>query len=223
MRLLFRVIGVFSIVFVSGHLVVAQPIAVGVAGGVRTTDDVSGSLTSESKRYIVGPTVDIRLPKRFSVEVDALYQRFGFTGYENSCCGYAIVRERANSWEFPMILKYRLPVPLVHPFVGVGYAPRIVNGTDVSSGSYMSGLSYNPPMDIYTNFYNQRTSTSYSVTQGVVVSGGVSFGAGHLRFTPEVRYVHWNAPFLNEQGGDGSFLFVSKQNEVFVLLGISWR
>lgn len=208
-------------------MVLAQQITVGVEGGVRTTDDVSGSLTSESKRYIVGPAVDIRLPKRLSVEVDALYQRFGFTGYENACCGLgsAIVRERANSWEFPAILKYHLPVRLAHPFVGAGYAARVVHGKDVSSGSYLSGITENPPMDVYTYFYNQRTPTNYSVTQGVVVSGGVSFGAGHLRFTPEVRYVHWNTPFLNqsEDGGEASIPFVSKQNEVFVLLGLSWR
>ena len=206
-----------------GDLMSAQPIAIGVEGGVRTTNDVSGSLTSESKRYIVGPTVDIKLPLRLSVEVDALYQRFGFSGYETSCCGSATLRERTNSWEFPMILKYRLPVPLLHPFVGAGYAPRVVHGADVTSGYYLSGMTANPPTSVYTYFNNQRTSTNYPVTHGVVVSGGVSLGAGHFRLTPEVRFVHWSAPFLNEYGGDGSFRFVSNQNEAYVLLGISWR
>jgi hypothetical protein len=221
MRILLRVVGILAF---SCLTATAQSIAVGVAGGVRTTDDASGSLTSESKRYIVGPTVDVRLPKRFSIEVDALYQRFGFSSY--GCApgglGCGILRERANSWEFPIILKYNIPAGRVHPFVGVGYAPRIVHGTDVSSGYFLSGISENPPMDIYT-YYNSRSKTNYPVTHGVVASGGVSLGAGHLRFTPEVRYVHWNAPFLNEYGGDGSFHWVSKQDEVFVLLGISWR
>jgi hypothetical protein len=120
-----------------------------------------------------------------------------------------------------MILKYHLPVRPAHPFVGVGYAPRIVRGTDVASGYYASGISENPVGYIYTYYNSQRTPTDYPVTQGVVVSGGVSLAAGHLRFTPEVRWVHWNAPFLSEQGG--GFLLISKQNEVFVLLGISWR
>ncbi len=207
----------------SGQLAVAQWVDVGVLGGARLTDDVSGTLMSESKRYIVGPKVEVRLPLRLSVEVDALYRRFGFTGYEESCCGFAVTRERANSWEFPMILKYRLPVPLVHPFVGVGYSPRVVNGTDVSYGSFLSYISGNPPTIIYTSFTNQRSNTSYSATHGIVVSGGVNLDVGHVRFSPEVRYVHWNAPFLNEFGGDGSFRFVSNQNEAFVLLGISWH
>ena len=185
-------------------------------GGIWATSDFSGSLTSESKRYIVGPTVDIRLAKRFSVEVDALYQRFGFTGVQEYGFEGSITRERTNSWEFPVILKYHLPIRLVHPFVGLGYAPRIVKGTDVSSGGGI-GLP---------SFYNLRTATNYPVTQGVVVSGGVSFGAGQFRFTPEVRYTHWTAPYLNQFvsvspccGGQ----WVSEQNEVLVLLGIRWH
>ena len=87
-----------------------------------------------------------------------------------------------------MLLKYQLPIRLVHPFVGIGYAPRIVNGTDVSSGS----SNEFPP------YYNLRTATNYPVTQGVVVSGGVSLGVGHFRFTPEVRYTHWTAPYVNQ-------------------------
>lgn len=202
--------------FLSADPVVAQRIAVGVEGGVRTTGDVSGTLMPESRRYIVGPKVEVRLPLRLSFEFDALYQRFGFTGYAGSAFGSSITRERANSWEFPMILTYNLPiVPLAHPFVGVGYAPRTVYGSNVSSGSFLSSLSS------FTYFFNQRSDTSYSWTHGVVVSGGVNFRVGHVRFSPEVRYVRWNAPFLNEFGGDGSFRFVSNQNELFVLLGIS--
>ena len=226
MRMRFSLL-LLVVVFLTSHMVEAQQVAVGVVGGVRTTDDVSGSLTTESKRYIVGPSVDIRLPKQLSFEFDALYRRFGFTGYENSCCGFgsAITRERANSWEFPMILKYHLHVGPVHPFVGVGYAPRIVHGTDVASGSYLTGISDNPPMNSYTYFFNQRTPTSYPVTQGVIISGGVSRGIGHVLFTPEVRYVHWNAPFLNQShhGSDAFVPFISQQDEVFVLLGVSWH
>ena len=204
-------IGIFALIFLSGNLLPAQQVEVGVEGGIRTTDDLSGTVSSESKRYIVGPTVDIRLPKHFSVEVDALYQRFGFTANEAAGNFSAIARERTNSWEFPLILKYHLPTRLVHPFVGIGYAPRIVNGADVSSGEQDYGNPY----------YNVRTVTSYPVTHGVVVSGGVSLGAGHFRFAPEVRYTYWTAPYVDQ--GEDVAGFVSKQNEVSVLLGIRWH
>lgn len=217
MRLYSCVIGSLALPLLNAHPAAAQQFEVGVKGGIRTTDDVSGSLTSESKRYIVGPMLDVRLPLRLSFEFDALYRRFGYTGYASSCCGSSITRERSNSWEFPLLLKYRLPEFLAHPFVGVGYAPRTVHGAAISSGSFLSA----PGQTTY--FFNQHSNTNYSVTHGVVASAGVSLGAGHVRFSPELRYVHWSAPFLNAFGGDGSFQFVSKQDEFFVLLGVSWR
>lgn len=120
--------------FLSAYIARAQPIAIGVEGGLQTTGDVSGTLSPESKRYIVGPKLEVRLPWRLSFEFDALYRDIGFTGHGESCCGSSITRERDSSWEFPMIVKYRLPgVARLRPFVGTGYDPRIVHGRVVWS------------------------------------------------------------------------------------------
>src|ERR1700687_3014021 len=97
-----------------------------------------------------------------------------------------------------MILKYGLPSPRVRPFVGAGYAPRTIHGTDVSSGFYLSGISQNPPMSIYTYYFNRRFDTNYSVSHGVLGSAGVDLVVGRVRISPELRYVHWGAPFLSE-------------------------
>jgi hypothetical protein len=35
--------------------------------------------------------------------------------------------------------------------------------------------------------------------------------------------VRWNKPFLDQVGGDGSYFIQSARNEVFILVGISWR
>ena len=223
MRFSFTLVAIPPMLFVNADPAPAQQFAIGVKGGVRITDDTSGSLSSESQRYTIGPTVEVRLPLGLGVEFDALYQRFGFTGYSGSCCGASITRERASSWEFPIIGKYRLPMFRVHPFLGVGYAPRTVHGTDVSSGYFLSGITTNPPASVYTTFTNRRFDTQYPVTHGVVVSGGVDGSVGRLRISPEVRYLHWNRPFLDQLGGDGSFMFQSKQDELQVLLGISWH
>ena len=121
-----------------------------------------------------------------------------------------------------MIAKYHVPAGPIHPFVGAGYAPRVVHGTDVLSGYYLSGISVSPPASIYSYYFNQRYPTNYATTNGIVVSGGLDFRFGHVRISPELRYIRWSAPFLNEYGGDGSSRFVSNQNELFVLLGLSW-
>jgi hypothetical protein len=70
--------------------------------------------------------------------------------------------ENANSWEFPMLLKCRLPVPLIKPFVEAGYAPRVIQG---------SIHSYFP----------------IPTSQGIVMGGGVQLGIGRLRLAPAVR------------------------------------
>ena len=62
----------------------AEILSIGVKGGVPLTDAFntarSGSLSyfSETKRYTVGPTVELHLPLRFSIELDALYTRLNY-------------------------------------------------------------------------------------------------------------------------------------------------
>src|SRR5580704_18439105 len=123
----------------------------GVEGGVWTTADIgnptspsAGILHLESKRYVVGPMLELRLPLRLSVELDALYRRLGFTehfDYGDYCCGFSVLRERDNSWEFPATLKYGISNRFLRPFIGVGAAPRIVNGASVSYGCMITGDS----------------------------------------------------------------------------------
>ena len=110
----------------------AQWFAVGIKGGLRATDDLTiirqpGS--DESPRYTFGPMLDMRLPLRLGVEFDALYSRFGYTLDYQHLLTVDTIRARANSWEFPIIFKYRPPFASVHPYVGIGYAPRVVHGS----------------------------------------------------------------------------------------------
>ena len=81
----------------------------------------------------------------------------------------------------------------------------------------------NPPTQNFSLFFKQRSNGDCSVTNGVVGTAGVDLGFGHLRVSPELRYVHWSAPFLHAFEGDGSFRFSSNQDEVFVLLDVSWH
>ena len=95
--------------------------------------------------------------------------------------------------------------------------------SDVSSWSYLSGITTNPPANVYTYFFNQRTNTDYRITHGFVLCGGVDLDASHIRISPELRYVRWNKPFLDQVGSSGSYFIQSARNELFILVGISWR
>src|SRR5690606_22565603 len=93
----------------------------------------------ESKRYVVGPSVEFRFFRsKIGIELDALYRRFGssFGGefglppaeYEGPPPVIEFyVRSRTNSWEFPLIGKYyfRDGDARWRPFLGTGYVLQL--------------------------------------------------------------------------------------------------
>ncbi len=184
---------------------------------MRATDDIDSYFAqSESKRYVVGPMIDISLPLGFGFEADALYRRTGFRTATGSFAGSYISGYRANTWEFPLLLKYRLPLPWIKPYVEVGYAPRRI------SGSYES-IGYNVDLLTGKTTYNTgRADWKPDVGHGVVAGAGVEFGGRHLRIAPEFRYTNWSDDPINLYGSQG-YLVNAAANQIDVLVGITWR
>jgi hypothetical protein len=203
----------------------AQTFTFGVLGGVRTTGSFTGNLTDESRRYVLGPSADLRLPLHFSLEVDALYRRFGYSDtfvVPIVPGSLTVTRERDNSWEFPVLAKYHLPIRALHPFAGIGVAPRTISGRADQSG-YTTDSFTRLPMQPFSGSYK----TNYDPTVGLVIAGGADLGVGRLRFAPQVRYTRWNARFLNEIVRNMGFLglefYQAPQNQLDVMIGIGWR
>lgn len=192
----------------------------GVKGGIRATDDITSNglfpTSSESKRYVVGPMFEVGLPLGLAVEVDALYRREGYRTTFGNFAGSSFSRERANSWEFPLLLQYKLPLPVAKPYVVAGYAPQVINGQIDSNGFSINLLTGEQ------TFSSSRTGTNWDVSHGLVVGGGIQLGIGALRLSPEVRYTYWKNPAINVFGPQG-YAFQSAQNQVDVLVGIGWR
>ena len=190
-----------------------QSLLLGVKGGVRLTDDITGNATSESKRYVVGPMVELQLPFGLGVEFDALYRREGYLASSDIILPTS-ANERANSWEFPILLKYRLAFPLVKPYVVAGYAPRVISGS-------INGISAtcNALTQVCTPV-SYHTGADFNASHGLVVGGGVQVGFRSLRLSPEVRYTRWNNNAISvSQAVDVQ----STQNQIDVLLGIAWK
>lgn len=193
-----------------GTLCYGQSLEIGLKGGGRVTDDITSWATSESKRYIVGPMIELGLSLGFAVEADALYSRQGYSFSFNST-----LRESANQWVLPVLLKYRLPVPIIKPYAEAGWAARWGSGTLVSSGEYLvNGTT--------TVSYSTRQNADLKGSVGFVVGGGVQFGIRRLRVSPEVRYLRWNSPAILQVISNGPTV-ESAQNEVNVLVGLGWK
>src|SRR5690349_1083829 len=96
-----------------------------IGGGIATGGlDPSADDTWDGKRYSVGVAAEVSLPlPRLSVEVDALLQHTGQrgSGCAFTSCSYS--EERADIFEFPALLKYRLfKRAAATPFVEAGPA-----------------------------------------------------------------------------------------------------
>ena len=180
----------------------AQHLSVGIKGGVpltgafsdttvRGVDLISRSF-SDSKQYIIGPMVELRLPFGLGVEADALYHPLNFAT-ENRLVPQNVFRSAENitSWEFPVVGKFRLPFPLVKPYVEAGPSFRHVG----SNSGYLSG-------------------------RGFTIGGGIEVKIIKVRIAPELRYTRWGAD-AKPTPGQG-FLAPSQVNQAAFLVGLSF-
>jgi hypothetical protein len=200
----------------STFLCFGQSFSIGVKAGARATDDLSGDATSESKRYVAGPAVQMALPLNLGLEFDALYRREGYRSSFGNFAGSFTNRERTNSWEFPILLKYRVAVPIMKPYVAAGYAAKVLHGS-----IDMNGITINL-LNGQQSFTRSHYNTAWDTSHGIVAAGGVEFKAGALRFSPELRYTRWNNPTISVFGSQG-YAFRSADNQLDLLLELSWK
>ncbi len=180
-------------------------VSVGVVIGANLTDDVPtrsplildpiGGASFRLYPYnpvrlVVGPTVEVHLPRRLSVEVDALRRPmsprysyglgvFGGLGLQGTPgfgltsggtvpvsvlgLGFATLHPESHTWEFPVLLKQRFKWRRLRPFAGVGPSFRKTNS--------------------YAN----------SSHVGIAAGGGIEFSLWRMRLAPRVRYTHWKS------------------------------
>src|ERR1700693_4997840 len=126
-------------VLVTAGFVSAQPFGVGLKIGVAATDaynvvslQAPDIFTAESPRYLVGPYVELRLPAKMAIEVDALYRSYDFRT--------AGVGVSASSWEFPFLFKHRFAAGPVRPFFDAGVSFSRLSDIKLSSLNHRSNF-----------------------------------------------------------------------------------
>jgi hypothetical protein len=125
---------------------------------------------SRSHSLILGPYMELSLPRNFSVEVNALHRNLRSTQVvtnlypDGTRRSYTDQFVSAQTWEFPVLLKYALPAGRARPFVEFGPSFRTWKKVSVE------------PSD-------------YGVTAGL----GFQMNWGKLQAAPVVRYTRWGA------------------------------
>ena len=182
--------------------------AFGVKGGAPLTDffhvvdNPGATFRSSSTPFIVGPTIEVHFPFGFGVEFDALYRKFHYDASSN-LVDAVVNGKAANAWEFPILLKYRVPGVIVRPFLDAGFA-----------FDHWSGVSQviQTPSSLLTN-----TNVS-GTNKGVVLGAGLEFNLHLVRVSPEIRYARWGTTNLADFGGVSR----SNQNQAEVLIGLTF-
>jgi len=211
----------------------AQEFHVGLKAGVPLTSSFDTKraplVSSPIRRYTLGASAELRFGAHFGIEVDVLYKRIGYSA--TSFCGLRCqpqvisqnpeiitmhisdaVDAKANSWEFPILAKYRLP-GTIHPYFAGGFAARRVKlasgrclSTDERIGSGVPG-GFTVTTEIPCR--SRLPDRSFA---GIAVSTGLEMGREHFRVLPEFRYTRW---FQNDSWGIARFA----SNQAEFLLG----
>lgn len=185
----------------TGGVLLGAPINDGAGG----RNSVLSSYTQS--RWTGGPTVEFHLPQRFSIEFDALYRN----NRTNSSSLFYLggvppvppftnnALQETNVWDFPLLLKYRIPARTVRPFVSFGYTWSH-NSTDVTS---IFQCTAGQPADCVPPAFTGPvpTGSRYSVSntnRGIVASGGLEFKAGVVTIAPQLRYAHTTTGYPRE-------------------------
>ena len=194
------------IIFLLGAVsALAQPFGVGLKAGVPLTDFFSTvksqnfGFNTNTKRYILGGSAELRLPFGLGIEVDALYRHLNYAG----SAGTTTETVTGNAWEFPILGKFRFPSKVVRPYVEAGFAFDTLTGLKQSVFT-ATGISSAP----------STTKTG----KGFVMGAGIEIKALIIHISPEIRYTHWGAARFV----DPLSLVNGTQNQAEFLLGISF-
>ncbi len=169
----------------------AQSLRFGLIGGSAVTNDIRGINDTfpnntdpflgrytfnlfdrtTSRSPIIGPSLEVDLPRNFSLEFNALYRKLTSTQtatfiYESGTAeSVSFSADRAKTWEFPVLIKYTLPLARLRPYIEAGPSFRV----------WQEPLGAEP--------------SKIGATAGV----GVDFLWGRFKAGPLIRYTRWAA------------------------------
>ena len=205
----------------------SQPFSYGVKAGVPLTDFVSvaGSASpsgfldyaTHTNRYILGATGELRLPFGLGVELDVLYRHIDYQSSAQTVGAGATTTSTAttgNSWEFPLLAKYRFKTKVLHPYVDGGVAWDTLQGL---KNTVTENLCGPPTANPVCTVVAAPPAASSKGTMGVVIGGGVDIHAIVIHVAPEIRFTRWAEEYFNLSG-----VLNSGKNQAEVLVGFTF-
>ena len=149
-------------------------IGLGVRGGLPFGDAFESLRTGNFEykgrnRFVIGPTLEIRLPLGLGVNLDFLYRRYQFeaitNGQTNTFGG--------GQFEIPIMLRYRFPGIIARPFIAGGPVWSTITG--INSTRNTTGLAFGAGFDIGVPLLHITPELRYTRRfQDTIVTGPVA-------------------------------------------------
>jgi len=151
--------------------------------------------SSATRRYLLGVSTELRLNNGFGLEADAIYRRMGYVRNFLCICESEFTTStydvKGNSWDFPLMAKYRFGRRL-QPYMAGGVALRYIGPVRALGSSTVQDaigkttvhtpIDTSAPLEMQKRFY-----------PGLTVASGIEFRLGPLRLLPEFRYIRWTS------------------------------
>jgi hypothetical protein len=160
------------------------------------SSDVYRSYTQS--RWTGGPTVELHLPRNFSVEFDALYRSYRSTASFPGSFDPAVTNafllsslQKTKVWDLPLLVKYRIPMQLMkngpRPFVNAGYqwTHQSVSSQSLAQCLGPQGSCVPRGSEIREPFGGFFETSN--VKRSVVAGAGLEFKTRWGAISPEVR------------------------------------
>lgn len=170
--------------------------------------------TLKESRWTGGPTVEFSLPGRFAIAFETLYRnrQEDYGGIANLATGFSPFqvnsRRSTNTWDLPLLLKYRFRVGPARPFLTAGY--QWTRESYEARASYLCTDPKGGPC-VPPDYPVQQFGGSFSGSEwkgGLAAGGGLEFKTRYVTIAPEVR---WTRPLEGQ-----------RDNRVFGLVGFTF-
>jgi hypothetical protein len=220
-----------------------QHVSVGIKAGVPLADfvqllqsDVSiggQPARAQTKRYTVGPVVDVSFPRGWGLEVGAMYKRFdeqageitvgpqtcGFSEEPARCLTSTRVSAVGQSWEVPIAGQYRMSLSLLRPYIEAGFSYNHLSNVFAPFSPFPSPV----PIPVGQVVPPPRDSVN---RKGVLLGIGAELKLSKIHVIPGLRYAHYNnknAPVFNgPRVFNGPPDWLPSTNSVDFLLGFTF-
>ncbi len=190
--------------------VFGQGFSFGLKGGVPLADAVDvldrDRYFSSKAPVVMGPVVELRLFGGLSGEANLLYRRVEYTSAPPET-PQTTTRTSGQTWELPVLVKYRAPGELFRPFLSAGLSYRRLARFQqrVSTGGLSGTVQVAEPPEL-----RDRS------TGGATLAGGLELSLPLVRVSAEMRYTRWGSTSIRTAVRG----LASQLNQADILLGI---